>query len=279
VPYDLNSGKFNFMQIAESERIQSFFYTGGLVAVHSEGRSREAIWDALKRREVYGTSGDRMLLWFDMLGSKGETAPMGSEVATNGVPHFRVRAVGDFEQKPGCPAHSVSALTPEKVEHICRGECYNPSDKRKIVDRIEVVRILPQAKPGENVADLIEDPWETFACRGDEAGCTVEFTDSTPARVGREAIYYVRAIEKASETINAGNLRCDFNGRSAHLVAGGLHAKGRRARLVVADFCETHVVCSWFDRLTTSGSAVVVCSWFDKLTTNGSAVRPELVEG
>ncbi len=211
VPYDLASGKFNFMQIAESERQQSFFYTGGLVAVHSAGRSRDAIWKALKSREVYGTSGERMLLWFDMLGANGETAPMGSEVSVKGPPHFRVRAVGAFEQKPGCPEHSVSALTPDKVEQICRGECYNPSDKRKVIDRIEVIRILPQSKPGENVADLIEDPWETFACRGDEAGCTVEFSDTTPMRADREAIYYVRAIEKASPTINAGNLRCEYN--------------------------------------------------------------------
>ena len=73
------------------------------------------------------------------------------------------------------------------------------------------MRILPPATPGETVADLIEDPWETFACRGDEAGCTVEFTDTTPARAGREAIYYARAIEKAAPTVNAGNLRCEFN--------------------------------------------------------------------
>ena len=210
-PYDLVGGRFNFMQIAESERQQSYFYTGGLVAVHSPGRSRDAIWGALKQREVYGTSGERMLLWFDLLGPDGQTAPMGSEVEVAGVPHFRVRAVGDFEQQPGCPSHSVSALTPENIEHICRGECYNPSDKRKVIDRIEVIRILPQETPGEKVADLIQDPWQTFACSGDEAGCKVEFTDPDPARSTREAIYYVRAVEKAVPTINGGGMRCEYN--------------------------------------------------------------------
>jgi hypothetical protein len=30
----------------------AFYFTGGLVAVYSEGRTRKAIWDALHRREV-----------------------------------------------------------------------------------------------------------------------------------------------------------------------------------------------------------------------------------
>jgi hypothetical protein len=203
MPFDIHQTRYNFLQIAESERQQSFFYTGGLVAVHSEGRSREAIWEALKRREVYGTSGERTLLWFDALGAGGAVAPMGSSVEVRGAPRFRVRAVGDFEQLPGCPEHSVSALSKQNIEQICRGECYNPSDRRKPIDRIEVIRILPQQQPGEPVEDLIQDPWRTFACSGDAAGCMVEFSDEEPARRTREAIYYVRALQKPTPTINA----------------------------------------------------------------------------
>jgi hypothetical protein len=223
VPFDLNQGRYNFLQIAETERQQSFFYTGGLVAVHSAGRSRQQIWDALKQREVYGTSGERLLLWFDLLGANGTVAPMGSSVELAGAPRFRVRAIGDFEQKPGCPEHSVSALGAEQVDSICRGECYHPSDTRKPIDRIEVIRILPQAQPGEPVEDLIQDPWQTFACSGDAAGCLVEFSDPDPVARTREAIYYVRAVGKAVPTVNAGNLRCERDEKGACVKAKPCH--------------------------------------------------------
>jgi hypothetical protein len=214
VPYDLANPKFNFIQITESERQQSFFYTGGLAAVHSDGRARDQIWAALKRRETYGTSGERMLLWFDLLDGSG-TRPMGSALKIKGKPRFRVRAVGAFEQKPGCPEHSVHALSTERLQHLCAGECNNPSDKRKAIDRIDVIRIRPQATKGENVRDLIEDPWRTFACTGDENGCMVEFDDPSFGSEKREYIYYVRAVEKPTPTVNAGNLRCekDANGQ------------------------------------------------------------------
>ena len=49
------------------ERISSFLYTGGLVATHSVSKDRNSIWDSLNNREVYATSGERILLWFDVI--------------------------------------------------------------------------------------------------------------------------------------------------------------------------------------------------------------------
>jgi hypothetical protein len=126
-------------------------------------------------------------------------------------PRFRVRAIGAFRQKPGCPEDSLTALGSERIDRVCRGECYNPSDERKQITRIEVVRIRPKTRPDEPIASLVDDPWQTFPCAPDPTGCTVEFEDPDFASSGRDALYYVRAIEEPSPAVNADPLRCKRN--------------------------------------------------------------------
>jgi len=203
-------------RVWETERQASFFLNGGLAAVHADGRDRDAIWAALQRREVYGTSGPRILLWFDLLNAPGGSpAPMGSELALAESPIFQVRAVGSFAQKPGCPSDATGALAPERLERLCRGECYYPSDRRRLITRIEVVRIRPQQRASENVAALIDDPWKTLDCPPDPNGCQVAFTDEQFLGSGRDALYYVRAIEAPSPAVDADPLGCsrDEEGR------------------------------------------------------------------
>jgi hypothetical protein len=195
----------------EFERQASYFLTGGLVAVHATGRDRDAIWQALERREVYGTTGDRILLWFDLLNAPRGVAPMGSEVSLDDVPRFRVRAVGALEQTEGCPEHARRALGPERLERLCRGECYHPGERRRRIVRIEVVRIRPQLRPGEPLAALIDDPWRSFPCPDDASGCVVEFTDRTFLRSARENVYYVRAVQEPTPVVNADALRCEYD--------------------------------------------------------------------
>jgi hypothetical protein len=212
LPGDVTVPFVNF----ETERQASFFLNGGLAAVHADGRDREAIWAALERREVYGTSGPRILLWFDLLNAPGgETLPMGSEVELGHSPLFRVRAIGSFEQKPGCPADATQAMSAPRIARLCQGECYYPSDKRRPITRIEVVRIRPQTSPDEDVADLIEDPWKVLPCRGGADGCKVVFADEEFVVAGRSALYYVRAIEAPSPAVDADPLGCerDASGR------------------------------------------------------------------
>jgi hypothetical protein len=206
------------LRALETERQSSFFMTGGLAAVHATARTRQGIWDAMSRKEVYGTSGDRILLWFHLLnaerpdGSFG-AIPMGGEARMDRAPRFEVRAVGAFQQKPGCPEYSVRGAGPEQLASLCQNECYHPSDERKLITRIEIVRIRPQQHQGENVDRLIEDPWRVFACEPSPAGCTVQFEDPEFGPGARDTVYYARAIEEPSPTVNAEHLRCDDDGK------------------------------------------------------------------
>jgi hypothetical protein len=199
-------------QVFETERQASFLTTGGLVAAHSEGRDRASVWDALERKEVYGTTGQRTLLWFDLLnppGSRGRTVSMGGEIEMREAPIFQVRAVGSLEQQPGCPETSLSALGTEDLARLCKGECYHPGDRRRHVTRIEVVKIRPQVREGEDVGPLIEDPWRTQLCDPDPAGCIAHFPDPDFGRDERDVVYYARVFEEPIQGINGENLRCE----------------------------------------------------------------------
>jgi hypothetical protein len=122
-----------------------------------------------------------------------------------------VRAVGAFKQKPGCPEDSLKALSKDRLDNLCRGECYNPGDERKLITRIEIIKVRPQTTPNEPMAGLIQDPWKKIDCAPDQAGCTIEFEDPDYASSGRPATYYARAIEEPRLAINAANLRCERN--------------------------------------------------------------------
>lgn len=220
------------------ERSTSSYYTGGLAAVHAPRRDREAIFGALSRRETYGTSGDRILLWFDATLPSGARHPMGSEVELDGGEvRFEVRAVGARKQRPGCPEFVEAALPAARIASLCLGECFNPSDERKRIERIEVVRVTSSsASPeGASMRERIEDPWRVFECPESTDGCTVEFSDQVASRTvpGRNApperSYYVRAIQEASPAINGDPVRCerDASGRCIRSTPCGYTADGR----------------------------------------------------
>jgi hypothetical protein len=202
-------------RMMDSERVTSFTYPGGIVAVHATGRSREEVWEALWNRETYGTSGPKILLYFDLLNGPDGRAPMGSVAEMAEIPRFEVRAAGAFAQKPGCSDDTRRALSPERIAALCAGECEHPSEVRHPIVAIEIVRIRPRIDSDEAPGDLIEDPWLRFECDPDPEGCVVHFEDESYASSNRDVLYYARAIQEETPAINGDTLRAqrDEQGR------------------------------------------------------------------
>jgi hypothetical protein len=66
----------------------------GLVAVWSRENTREALFDAISRREVYATTGPRIRVQFSAT-QGGDGVPMGGELSGAGAPTFVVSALKD----------------------------------------------------------------------------------------------------------------------------------------------------------------------------------------
>tara|TARA_X000000368_G_scaffold419031_1_gene421639 strand:- start:1076 stop:3277 length:2202 start_codon:yes stop_codon:yes gene_type:complete len=187
---------------SQSERATSYLYSGGLVAIHAEKRSMNSLWEGMNSREVYATSGDRILLWFDLINHPEGKKSMGSEAAISSNPSFRAKAIGAQIQNPGCDFSLYENIKRDDLVQICNGECFNPSDVRKKISRIEIIRIRPQIYKGEPIENLIEDPWRIYSCEESPEGCEITFSDDEFKDQNREITYYVRAIQEPSMAIN-----------------------------------------------------------------------------
>ena len=89
---------------------------------------------------------------------------MGSEIDATVSPNFIVKVAGSLKQKPGCPDYASQALSNDELEKICNSECYNPTNERRIIQRVEVIKITPQSYEGESIGELISDNWKIYEC-------------------------------------------------------------------------------------------------------------------
>jgi hypothetical protein len=171
---------------------------GGLIGVWAEENSRDSIFDALKRREVFGTSGPRIQPRFfagwdldESLCQDGDMAssayargvPMGSDLPPGGrglAPRFLVAATADAgtDEFPGTPLQRLQVIK------AWADEAGNHHQ-----------RVFEVAGDPDNGASV--DP-RTCRPRGEGFGqlCAVwqdpEFDASSPA------VYYLRAVENPS---------------------------------------------------------------------------------
>ena len=173
------------------------FNPGGLVGVWAEENDREALFAALRRREVYGTSGPRITLrlfagWAlaDDLCARPDFAAAAS---ASGVPMG-----GDLPTpvpRDGAPAFALWAAADPGV----------PDDPGVPLERLQVVKLwLDGAEPREQVIDVagapVDDALDPATCRQRAAG------PHTLCRVWRDpafdparpAVYYARVLERPS---------------------------------------------------------------------------------
>ncbi len=180
------------------------------MAVHATKLDRNEIYNSLYEREVYATSGERILLWFNLLDDQKGTIPMGSEYVMSKNPQFEVRAIGSFKQKPGCPDYVYNAMDPDEISRLCLNECYNPGNVRHKIDRIEIVKVTPTTQL-DLLSENIQDPWKVFLCEDKGEGCSIFFSDDEYALNNENSLYYVRAIQEETDTVGGDPLRCELN--------------------------------------------------------------------
>ncbi len=175
------------------------FSAGGLAGVWAEANTRADIFDALRRRETFGTSGSRIKLRFfagsyaEKMGDSADAlaaayangVPMGSDLIGLEKPTFWVWA----GQDPSAPAL-------DRIQ-VIKGWIENGKEKQKIWD----VACAGDRTPGEDgkcpstTASVDVDSCELSGNGAAELQTTFTDPDFSPEQI---AFYYVRVFENPS---------------------------------------------------------------------------------
>jgi hypothetical protein len=175
-----------------------WFNPGGIAGVWAEENSRDALFEAMRRREAWGTSGPRITVrffgGFDLPEDLCEASDFAAQGYASGVPMGGELAAA---AAPGtAPRFAVSALRdPGTAEH--------PGTP---LERLQIVKLwVEDGRAREQVFDVAGAP--SRDARVDLATCTPEgvgadhlcATWADPAFEARApALYYARAVENPS---------------------------------------------------------------------------------
>jgi hypothetical protein len=86
-------------------------FPDGLTAVHATSLTHEGIWEALWQRRTYGTTGTRILLWFQV-----NDVPMGGNISLCDSREIKVKAIGT------APIQTIEVLLNNQVIYRWLGE-------------------------------------------------------------------------------------------------------------------------------------------------------------
>ncbi len=173
------------------------FTPGGLAGVWAEANTREDIFDALQRRETFGTSGSRMRIRFfggnlpEDLGAKEDRialayelgVPMGSDLSASDVPRFWVWATQDPVRMPL-----------DRIQ-IVKGWVENGEQRQRVWDVVCSGGRQPDAS-GKCPRTSASVDLASCESTGSEGARELEVTFTDPDFAAEQAaFYYARVLE------------------------------------------------------------------------------------
>lgn len=172
--------------------------SGGLAGVWAEANTRADIFDALQRRETFGTSGSRMRIRFfggnlpEDIGSQDNPVavayengvPMGSDLSVTDAPRFWVWAMQDPN---GPPLDRIQ---------IVKGWVENGEQRQRVWDVVCSSGRTPDTQSGNCPKTTADVDLSSCERTGEQGASQLEATFADPDYSAEQpAFYYVRVLE------------------------------------------------------------------------------------
>ncbi len=188
------------------------FNPGGLAVIWAEENSRDALFEAMRRREVYGTSGPRHVVRFfggwelprDLCSQPefvetgyASGVPMGGDLPARTAerPSFAVSALRDpgTAQRPGVPLQRIQIVKGWLENGTPREQVYEVAGDPENTASVDLATCEPRGPGSDSLCSVWSDPhfdarqrafyyarvvenpscrWSTFACNATRVDCS-----------------------------------------------------------------------------------------------------------